>query len=233
MDKISQNINQLLHQIKLLEKNFGRLPGSVKLLAVSKGHSAAAIQCAYDAGQRHFGESYLQEAIEKIQACRHLKNIIWHFIGPVQSNKTKLIAENFDWVQSVDRIKIAERLNAQRPKALPPLNICIQVNISEESQKSGLYFLDLVNFSKSLQTFSRLSLRGLMTIPKPTFEFNQQREQFQKLMQLFKDLNQQGYNLDMLSMGMSDDYPAAIAEGTTCIRIGTRIFGKRRALDAL
>jgi pyridoxal phosphate enzyme (YggS family) len=219
-------LDSLYKNIRQLESQFGRAPNSVKLLAVSKKHSVERIEEAYKHGQMAFGESYLQEALPKIYALAD-KSIEWHFIGPIQKNKTKGISESFSWVHSVDRAIIAQRLNEQRPAHLEPLNICIQVNISQENTKSGANVEEVFDLGQIIQTLPRLRLRGLMAIPEFSQDSNQQRAIFRELKKLFDKLNQQGYNLDTLSIGMSDDYPAAIAEGATIIRIGSRIFGQR------
>jgi len=226
MSEIPLNIQTVLFSIREYESRYHRQPGSVQLLLASKGQTVANILDAYHAGQIHFGENYLQEALEKIAALTD-KNIEWHFIGAIQSNKTKLIAENFSWVQSVDDVKIAKRLNDQRPAHLPPLNICLQVNVSEEQTKSGVAIDAVPNLAKECLTLQRLRLRGLMTIPAPKNIFREQRAEFQKLRLLFENLSEKYDFLDTLSMGMSDDMEAAIAEGSSMVRIGTKIFGRR------
>ena len=199
---------------------------SVHLLAVSKAQPAEKLRMAYLAGQTMFGENYVQEAINKqadLQDC----NISWHFIGPIQSNKTQLIAQHFAWVHSVDRLKIAQRLNDARPANMPPLNVCIQINSSEEGSKSGLD-IDLQGMlAKEISVMPRLKLRGLMAIPAPTKDLAKQHAQFKIVADAFKSLQQQGFDLDTLSVGMSDDYVAAIQEGATIVRIGSAIFGSR------
>ena len=202
-------------------------PHHVALLAVSKGISAEKVREAYAAGQRHFAESYVQEAVQKMTLLAELE-IDWHFIGPVQSNKTSEIARNFAWVHSVDRIKIAERLNAGRAEQLPPLNICLQVNISKETSKQGIDESFLPELAHATHALPRLKLRGLMTIPRATTDVALQRAQFKRLRDLKELLNTQGFHLDTLSMGMSADFPAAIAEGATMVRVGTAIFGARQ-----
>lgn len=226
MVNIGNKIKFIHNEISSYALKFNRNPNDVRLLAVSKKHSIANIEAAYQAGQRQFGESYLQEALPKINALTHLE-IIWHYIGAIQSNKTKIIAENFNWVQSVDRLKIAERLNAQRPAHLPRLNICIEVNIDDEPQKSGVSLLELSALAQAISKLPNLHLCGLMAIPAPRNSFEQQRIAFKKLHTAFEQLKSQGLVLDTLSMGMSDDFAAAIAEGSTIVRIGTRLFGKR------
>lgn len=223
---IKNLLDNLYKNIRQLESQFDRVPNSVKLLAVSKKQSVERIGEAYNHGQIAFGESYLQEALSKIQVLTN-KAIEWHFIGPIQKNKTKGIAQLFCWVHSIDRAIIAQRLNDQRPSHLAPLNVCIQVNISEENTKSGVSIDEVFNLAQVIQSLPKLKLRGLMAIPEHSQDFNQQRVIFHELKRLFDKLNQTGYELDTLSMGMSDDYPAAIAEGATIIRIGSKIFGGR------
>ncbi|VXA92205.1 putative enzyme [Pseudomonas sp. 8BK] len=196
---------------------------TVGLLAVSKTKPAAAIRQAFAAGTRNFGENYLQEALEKQAELSDLP-LTWHFIGPIQSNKTKPIAEHFAWVHSVDRLKIAQRLSDQRPAHLPPLNICLQVNVSGEASKSGCNPDELPALAQAVTQLPNLRLRGLMTIPEPTDDPSEQRAAFARLRELQQDLN---LDLDTLSMGMSHDLEAAIAEGATWVRIGTALFGAR------
>ena len=198
-----------------------------RLLAVSKKQPAEAIRELYTQGQRDFGESYWQEAEQKLSALSDLA-IQWHFIGPLQSNKTGVIANYFQWVHSLDREKIAHRLNAARSLDLPPLNVCIQVNIDQESAKSGILPQDLMALAATIADLPRLRLRGLMCIPKPNTEFELQRHAFHRLEQLQQQLLAEGFKVDTLSMGMSGDWQAAIAEGSTIIRLGTAIFGPRQ-----
>jgi len=226
MKSIAQNLQCLYQQIHGAEQKYSRKPGSVTLLAVSKTHTAEKIQMAADCGQRHFGESYLQEALLKIREIGDSR-LIWHFIGPIQSNKTRGIAENFSWVHSVDRLKIARRLDEMRPAALPPLNICIQINISGEKTKSGIPPEQLAAMAEQVSALSRLRLRGLMAMPEETGDFMAQRHAFSRMRQTLEELRRAGYNLDTLSMGTSHDMEAAIAEGATIVRIGTAIFGTR------
>lgn len=201
----------------------GRDPASVQLLAVSKTKPASAIREIHAAGVHDFGENYLQEALTKQQALSDLP-LIWHFIGPIQSNKTKAIAEHFDWVHSVDRLKIAQRLSEQRPAGLAPLNICLQVNVSGEDSKSGCTPADLPALAKAVAALPNLRLRGLMAIPEPTEDRATQEAAFASLRKLQEGL---GLGLDTLSMGMSHDLEAAIAQGATWVRIGTALFGAR------
>lgn len=219
-------LDAVVARIQAAERRFQRPPGSVELLAVSKTQPAAAIAAAAAAGQIRFGENYLQEACDKMTELAAL-DLEWHFIGPVQANKTRLIAERFAWVHSVDRLKIAERLNAQRPDDLPPLNVCLQVNISGETSKHGLDASELSATACAVAKLPRLRLRGLMAIPAPATEFAAQREPLARLRRLREELIAEGLTLDTLSMGMSDDLEAAIAEGSTLVRIGTAIFGPR------
>lgn len=203
----------------------GRDPASVELLAVSKTFEAAAVRALAAAGQRAFGENYLQEALVKQAALADLA-LEWHFIGPIQNNKTRAIAENFSWVHGVDRLKTAERLSAQRPPGLPPLQVCIEVNVSGEASKGGVSAEALPELAEAVAGLPRLRLRGLMTIPAPTRDTDAQRAAFRRLHELFDGLRQ-GYALDTLSMGMSADLEAAILEGATIVRVGTALFGER------
>ena len=210
-----------------------RPPGSVQLLAVSKTQPAQAVREAAAAGQRDFGENYVQEALDKIAALADLRQgLCWHLIGPLQSNKTRAVAEAFDWVHSVDRLKIAQRLSDQRPAHLSPLNICLQVNISGEASKSGLSPAEVADIAPAVAALPRLRLRGLMAIPEPLEGFEAQRAPLRELRLLQETLNRQGLALDTLSMGMSDDLEAAIAEGSTLVRVGTAVFGPRTAAMA-
>lgn len=206
--------------------------GEVTLLAVSKAQSAEKLREAYEAGQTKFGENYLQEALNKQTELADL-NIEWHFIGPIQSNKTQPIAQHFSWVHGVDRIKIAQRLNDARPADLPPLQICLQVNISGEASKSGVAPNALLELVKAVSALPKLTLRGLMTIPEPTNDEALQHQQFKQMRELLQNLNKEGYALDTLSMGMSNDYQIAIEEGATMVRVGSAIFGERPAKNIL
>ena len=208
----------------------GRDPAAVSLLAVSKTWPAAAVRAAAAAGQRAFGENYVQEALAKIDALADLRaQLQWHLIGPLQSNKTRPVAEAFDWVHSVDRLKIAQRLAEQRPAELPPLQLCLQVNISGEDSKSGVAPADVPALAKAVAALprERVVLRGLMAIPEPAGDFEAQRRPHRALRELLAALNAQGLGLDTLSMGMSADLEAAVAEGATIVRVGTAIFGRR------
>lgn len=198
----------------------------MRLLAVSKTWPADSVREAAAAGQRVFGENYVQEGVAKVEALAGL-GLEWHFIGPLQSNKTRLVANSFAWVHSIDRLKIAERLSEQRDVHLPPLEVCIQVNVSGEASKSGVAPDDLPELARAVAALPRLRLRGLMAIPEPTSDVALQRARFASLRQLRDQLNAGGLQLDTLSMGMSDDLEAAIAEGSTMVRVGTAIFGGR------
>ena len=228
MQSIAGNLKTVRGQIDKSVQRFQRAPGSVKLLAVSKTHPVETIRAAYQYGVRDFGENYAKEAIEKIKQIA-APDITWHFIGPIQSNKTREIAEHFQWAHSVDRLKIAIRLNEQRPAELPPLNVCIQVNISQEDSKSGLALSDAPALCNAISTMPRLRLRGLMAIPAPCEDFEQQRRIYRPLAAVFRELSYLYPNFDTLSIGMSSDYDAAIAEGSTIVRIGTAIFDHRPA----
>jgi len=226
MTAILSNLQATREAIAQAAKAAHRNVTEVRLLAVSKTFPAAAVREAYMGGQTAFGENYLQEALEKIEALRDLP-LEWHFIGPIQSNKTRAIAENFAWVHGVDRLKVAERLSAQRPLQLPPLNICLQVNVSGEDSKSGVAPEEIMALAQAVAPLTRLKLRGLMTIPSPATDEREQRVPFARMRVLLEQLNSQGMALDTLSRGMSHDFPAAILEGATIVRIGTAIFGSR------
>ncbi|MHC6227874.1 YggS family pyridoxal phosphate-dependent enzyme [Pseudomonas sp. X10] len=223
MSTIADNISALAARIDSAAKAAGRDPASIRLLAVSKTKPASAIREAFAAGARDVGENYLQEALGKQEELRDLP-LSWHFIGPIQSNKTRAIAEHFDWVHSVDRLKIAQRLSEQRPAGLPPLNICLQVNVSGEDSKSGCAPAELPALAKAVAALPSLRLRGLMAIPEPTEDRSAQEAAFATLRQLQEGL---GLDLDTLSMGMSHDLEAAVAQGATWVRIGTALFGAR------
>ena len=218
-----QAVRQAILQTALAAK---RDPSRIKLLAVSKTFPGAAMREAFAAGQCEFGESYVQEALDKLKELGDLQ-IVWHFIGPIQSNKTRAIAENFSWVHGVDRLKIAQRLSGQRPPELPPLNICLQVNVSGEESKSGVAPQELAELARQVSILPHLKLRGLMAIPAPVEDETAQRRAFAQLRHLSEAIVSQGIALDTLSMGMSHDFAAAIQEGATIIRIGTAIFGNR------
>ncbi|MBL4820051.1 MAG: YggS family pyridoxal phosphate-dependent enzyme [Gammaproteobacteria bacterium] len=226
MNTIAENIQQIIEQIHEFEQSYNRPEGSVTLLAVSKKQPIDKILQAHKAGIRDFGENYLQEAEEKISQLVDL-DINWHFIGPIQSNKTRAIADLFQWVHSVDRLKIARRLSDQRNSLLPPLNVCIQVNLSGEETKSGISIDEVENLCNEVAKLPNLHLRGLMTIPAPTEDFTGQRQLFSALAVTFNNLVPRFPGFDTLSMGMSGDFKAAIAEGSTVVRIGTALFGPR------
>ena len=226
MSELSQSIQTVQARIRAAEARFGRPPGSVALLAVSKTQPVKKIAAAADAGLRCFGENYLQEALDKIAALAG-RDLEWHFIGPIQSNKTRGIAEHMHWAHSVERLKIAQRLSEQRPAHLPPLNICLQVNISDEASKSGLAAADLGEVALAVAALPRLRLRGLMAIPAESDDFSEQRRPLAALRALYEGLREQGLALDTLSMGMSADLEAAIAEGATLVRVGSALFGPR------
>jgi pyridoxal phosphate enzyme (YggS family) len=226
MTTIASNLQAVRAAIVAAAVSAGRAADDVSLLAVSKTFPASALHEAFQSGQRCFGESYVQEALGKIAALHDLA-IEWHFIGPIQSNKTRSIAENFAWVHSVDRLKIAERLSAQRPAHLPPLQLCLQVNISNEASKSGVSPDEVVDLAQEIAGLPNLTLRGLMAVPAASCEIAVQRAAFARVGELYRQLNRQGFKLDTLSMGMSHDFTAAIAEGATMVRIGSAIFGNR------
>ena len=226
MTTIASNLQAARDAIAAAAAGAGRRANDVSLLAVSKTFAPDALREAYRAGQTCFAESYVQEALDKIAALQDLP-IAWHFIGPIQSNKSRAIAENFSWVHSVDRLKIAERLSAQRPAHLQPLQVCLQVNISLEASKSGVAPDEAGELAHAIAKLPSLKLRGLMAVPAPVDDVAAQRLPFAQLRKLRDQLNQQGLQLDTLSMGMSHDFAAAIAEGATIVRIGTAIFGGR------
>jgi pyridoxal phosphate enzyme (YggS family) len=227
---IAENIAKTRLTIRQAAAQHGRNPASVLLLTVSKTFGAEAVIDAADAGQIAFGENYLQEALDKQQAVKTLRPDLaleWHFIGPIQSNKTRPIAEHFAWAHAVDREKIARRLSEQRPPDLPPLNVCLQVNVSGEDSKSGVTPTEVLALAQAVATLPGLQLRGLMAIPEPAEDVESQRKPFALLRALQQQLTEAGIPTDTLSMGMSADMDAAIAEGATIVRIGTAIFGKR------
>jgi len=226
---IPENLEKVRQLISLYEEKYGRSDKAVQLIAVSKTHGADKVRTAFEAGQLHFGENYLQEALDKIDALQDLP-LHWHFIGPIQSNKTRAIAESFQWVHSVDRLKIAQRLNDQRPSTLPPLNIMLQVNISNEDSKAGVSIDELEALASAVETLPRLALSGLMAIPEASNDVSTQRNNFRRLREARDRLLASGlHQCQQLSMGMSNDFEAAIAQGATMIRIGTDIFGPREA----
>ena len=237
MSSIHENLQAVKEQIIRAATVSGRNPTDIQLLAVSKTFPAEDVREAYAWGQTSFGENYVQEGVQKIHALADLRpHIEWHFIGPIQSNKSRDVAENFDWVHSIDRLKIAQRLNDQRPKHLHPLNVCVQVNISGEDSKSGIQEHELLDLCLAITQMSQLRLRGLMSIPEPTEDEQEQKNAHHALFLMLERLKQNpalqslSAQLDTLSMGMSSDINTAVAEGSTMVRIGTAIFGKRTYL---
>ena len=232
MSLIRQNLQAITATIVATAQESGRPPGAVQLLAVSKTFGPEAVLEAVEAGQRAFGENYLQEGLDKIHAVQQALGdggpaLAWHFIGPIQSNKTRPIAEHFAWVHTVEREKIAQRLSEQRPAGLPPLQICLQVNISGEASKSGVAPDEVAALAHKVAALPNLTLRGLMAIPEPADDFAQQRAAFAQLRTIYEQLRADGLALDTLSMGMSADLRAAIFEGATIVRVGSAIFGVR------
>jgi hypothetical protein len=223
---LPENIRRVQERIDLSTRQYGRRVDSVTLLAVAKSQPAETVRAAAALGLQDFGESYLQEALGKIAALAHL-GLTWHFVGNIQTNKTRQIAENFAWVHSIDRLKIAQRLAAQRPFHAPPLNVCLQVNLAGEASKGGVAAIDAPALAAAVAALPRLKLRGLMSIPEPDADPERQRRTFRQLRELLESLNAAGAGLDTLSMGMSADLEAAIAEGATIVRIGTALFGAR------
>jgi hypothetical protein len=226
MTSIPANLQAVWRRIEAACAAAGRNPAEVALLAVTKTWPAAAVRTAAACGQRAFGENYVQEAVAKVAALADLA-LDWHFIGPLQSNKTRLVAENFSWVHGIDRLKLAERLSAQRPAALPPLQVCVQVNISGEASKGGVDVAAAPALCRAVAGLPGLRLRGLMAIPEPSDDMMCLRGRFAAVRRLRDALNRDGLALDTLSMGMSHDLEAAILEGATMVRVGTAIFGER------
>jgi hypothetical protein len=222
----SESVRGTLDRISEACRASGRSVDSVTLLAVSKGQSAAAIDAAASAGAEHFGENFLQESLPKIEALAG-RELTWHFIGRLQANKTRPVAENFAWVHGVDRLKIAERLSAQRPFHAPPLNLCLQLNVGGEASKGGVPAVEMQTLAHAVRELPGIKLRGLMCMPPAETDVERQRSWFREARQLFDYLNEHGLGLDTLSMGTSADFPAAIAEGATIVRVGTAIFGPR------
>ena len=228
MATIADNLQAVHRRIDAACARAGRPEHSVTLLAVGKTFPADTVRTAFDAGQRCFGENYLQEALDKMAGLADLRDRVqWHLIGPLQSNKTRAAAEAFDWVHSVDRLKIAQRLSEQRPAALPPLQLCLQVNISGEASKSGLAVDEIPDVARAVAALPRVRLRGLMAVPAPTSDLAAQRLPHARLRELLASLQRDGLDVDTLSMGMTADLEAAIAEGATIVRVGTAIFGAR------
>ncbi len=230
MIQITDHIAETLERVRIAQSDAGRAASSVLVLAVSKRQPAAAIQAAYRAGLRHFGENAVQEAIVKLKELESL-DITWHFIGRIQSNKTRDIAENFQWVHAVDRLKVATRLNDQRPHFSPPLNVCIQVDQAGETQKGGIEESKVAELAHAVMSLPRLRLRGLMTLPPMTPDPETNALLFARLSKLKATLIDEGIPLDTLSMGMSADLEVAISQGSTIVRVGTAIFGPRPGLE--
>ena len=227
MPKIDDQLQNVTARLRSAALEAGRDPAQVALVAASKAQPPQTILAAYRAGQRRFGENYVQEALDKQAALSHLSDIEWHFIGPIQSNKTRVIAEHFAWVHSIDRIKTARRLSRQRPGHMPALQVCLQVNLDGEAGKAGVAPEQLGELARTVHGLPGLHLRGLMALPKPRSRSAEQRQVFARLRTLLETLNQEGLTLDSLSMGMSGDLEAAVAEGATLVRIGSAIFGPR------
>ncbi|MBI5924892.1 MAG: YggS family pyridoxal phosphate-dependent enzyme [Aquabacterium sp.] len=228
MATIANNLQLVRARINQACSRVGRAPDSVTLLAVSKTFPAETVREAFHAGQRKFGENYVQEAIDKIAALGDLRDQIeWHMIGPLQSNKTRVVAEQFDWVHTVDRLKIAQRLNEQRPAHLPPLQVCIQVNTSGEASKSGAAPDEALELARSVMNLPRLRLRGVMALPAPTSDPALQKAELRNVRVVFDTLRSHGIPLDTLSMGMSGDMEVAVEEGSSMLRVGTALFGNR------
>lgn len=227
MTSIQHNLQQVRQRIAAAAARCGRAPEEITLLAVSKTKPASAVEDAVAAGQMAFGENYVQEGVEKVQALTAHPHLEWHFIGPLQSNKSRLVAENFAWCHAVDRQRIAQRLNDQRPLSLPPLNVLIQVNISDENSKSGIMLEAVPELAQQITQLPQLQLRGLMAIPAPERDYERQLAVCQQMADAFLQLKQHYASVDTLSLGMSDDMEAAIAAGSTMVRIGTALFGAR------
>jgi pyridoxal phosphate enzyme (YggS family) len=228
MGSVEAKLQQVRTRIATACETSQRPVQSVTLLAVTKTFGPQAVREALAAGQHAFGENYVQEALEKIESLADVRDRLeWHLVGPLQSNKTRVVAEHFDWVHTIDRLKLAERLSAQRPEHLPPLQVCLQVNISAEDSKSGVAPQDTLALAQAVCGLPRLRLRGLMAIPEPAGDFEAQRVPHRELARLLFELNASGQVLDTLSIGMSDDLEAAIAEGATIVRVGSAIFGQR------
>ena len=233
MNTVQDNLLNIKNEIKKIAKECGRDPNTIQLIAVSKTKPVEQIMEAINAGQLAFGENYVQEGIEKIQYFKkNMPNndLIWHFIGPLQSNKSKLVAEHFDWMHTIDRLKIAQRLSDQRPNHMAKLNVLIQVNISQEASKSGVKPEEVTELVKQIVALPNLNLRGLMAIPEIENDYDKQLNVFTKMQQLLYSLQKDYPFMDTLSMGMSGDMPAAISAGSTMVRIGTAIFGARQYL---
>ena len=226
MIRVTENLRKIRHLLAISAIEAERDPETVKLLAVSKKQPLDKILAAASLGQRDFGENIVQEGLDKIRATAEA-GFTWHFIGHLQSNKTRAVAENFDWVHTIDKLKVAIRLSQQRPAALPPLNVCLQVNVDDEPTKSGVSVEGLPELAAACAELPNLRLRGLMCLPKIQYEFEEQRRPFARLREMADALRDQGIETDTLSMGMTGDYRAAIFEGATIVRIGTAVFGER------
>jgi pyridoxal phosphate enzyme (YggS family) len=228
MATIAENLQRVRDRISQACSRFGRANDSVELLAVSKTFPGVTVREAFTAGQRRFGENYVQEAMAKITELADLRaQLEWHLIGPLQSNKTRVVAEHFDWVHTIDRIKVAERLSEQRPPELPPLQVCIQVNTSGEASKSGVAPADALTLARAVSALPRLRLRGVMALPAPSHDQAEQAQELARVRAVYDALRDQGLPLDTLSMGMSQDLETAIAQGSTLVRVGTALFGNR------
>jgi len=227
MTLIQHNLQQVRQRLCAAAENCGRDPQQITLLAVSKTKPVSAIREAWQAGQRCFGENYVQEGVDKIAQTRDLPEAEWHFIGPLQSNKSRLVAENFSWCHTLDRLKLAQRLNDQRPSHLPPLNVLIQVNISDEQSKSGISVQEIPALAEQIARLPQLKLRGLMAIPAPEADYQAQLAVCRRMAEAFRILSAAYHTIDTLSLGMSDDMEAAIEAGSTMVRVGSAIFGAR------
>ena len=229
-NRVADSLAAVRERIAAAERRFDRPPGSVALVAVAKTKPAALIREAWEAGQRRFGENFVQEAVAKVDELSTLAGpggIEWHFVGALQTNKSRTVAERFDWVHTVDRVRIARRLSDQRPAWLAPLNVCLQVNVSGEGSKSGVDVSEAAALASAVAELPRLRLRGLMTIPRPCTGLDEQRGALRPLVEAYERLRGDGHPLDTLSMGMTDDLEAAVAEGSTLVRVGTAVFGPR------
>ena len=229
-NRVADSLAAVRERIAAAERRFDRPPGSVALVAVAKTKPAALIREAWEAGQRRFGENFVQEAVAKVDELSTLAGpggIEWHFVGALQTNKSRTVAERFDWVHTVDRVRIARRLSDQRPAWLAPLNVCLQVNVSGEGSKSGVDVSEAAALASAVADLPRLRLRGLMTIPRPCTGLDEQRGALRPLVEAYERLRDDGHPLDTLSMGMTDDLEAAVAEGSTLVRVGTAVFGPR------
>ncbi len=227
MNKVTENLAKISDLLAIAAKEAQRSPGAVELLAVSKKQPVSKIREAHAAGQQHFGENFVQEGVEKIDETRDL-DITWHFIGHLQSNKTRVVAEYFDWVHTIDKLKTARRLSEQRPPQLGPLNVCLQVNVDNEESKAGVSPHAVPELAAACAELPNLKLRGLMCLPAVREEFDEQRKPFAALREMAESLRDSGIDTDTLSMGMSGDFRAAILEGATIVRVGTAIFGERK-----